>query len=55
MVQVRVLLGAAGLPVFLQVLLRVLEMVRTRGIAPSYRTLLEMALEDVASTEGIFA
>lgn len=55
MVEVRVLLGTTWLPVLLQVLLRMLKMVRASGVTPSYRTLLEMALENVASTERVFA
>jgi hypothetical protein len=49
------LLRPTGLPVLLQMLLRMLQMVRARGISPSYRALLEVALQDVASTEGILA
>jgi hypothetical protein len=36
-------------------LLRVLEMVCAGWIAPSYRALLEVTLENVASTKGILA
>lgn len=36
-------------------LLCVLQMVRTSRVAPSYRALLEVAFEDVATAEGIFA
>jgi hypothetical protein len=35
--------------------LGVLQMVRASRIAPAYRAFLEMALQDVASAEGIFA
>ena len=55
MVEVGVLLRPAGLPVLLQVLLRVLQVVRARGVSPSYRALLKVALQDIASTEGILA
>lgn len=55
MVQVRVLFGSGWLSILLQVLLGVLKMVCARGVTSSYRTFLEMALEDVASTKGIFA
>ena len=55
MVKVRVLVCAAGLPVLLQMLLRVLEVVRAGWVAPSYRALLEVTLEDITSAEGVLA
>lgn len=55
MVEVRVLVCAAGLPVLLQMLLRVLEVVRAGWVAPSYRALLEVALKDITSAEGVLA
>ena len=54
-VEVGVLLRPAGLPVLLQMLLRVLQVVRARGVSPPYRALLEVTLQDVASAEGILA
>lgn len=55
MVQVRVLLlSTIGLSI-LQMRLRMLEMVCPGGVAPSYRALLEMALQNVAPTKSIFA
>ena len=55
MVKVRVLVCAAGLPVLLQMLLRVLEVVRAGWVAPSYRALLKVALKDITSAEGVLA
>ena len=55
MVKVRVLVCAAGLPVLLQMLLRVLEVVRAGWVAPSYRALLEVAPEDIIFAEGVLA
>jgi hypothetical protein len=36
-------------------LLRVLEVVRAGWVAPSYRALLEVALKDITSAEGVLA
>jgi hypothetical protein len=54
MVQVRVLLSTAGLPV-LQVVLRMLQVVRTSRVASSYRALLEMALQNITPAKSVFA
>lgn len=54
-IHVRVLLGAIWLPVLLQMLLGVLQMIGTGGVTPTYRAFLEMALQDIASAEGVFA
>ena len=55
MVEVRVLLVASWLPVLLQMLLRMLQMVRASWVTPSYGAFLEVALQNVASAEGILA
>ena len=55
MVEVRVLVCAAGLPVLLQMLLRVLKVVRAGWVAPSYRALLKVTLEDITSAESVLA
>lgn len=53
MVKVRVLVCTSGLSVLLQVLLRMLQMVRASRVSPSYRAFLEVTLQDVASAECI--
>jgi hypothetical protein len=55
MVEVRVLVCTGGLPVLLQMLLRVLEVVRAGWVAPSYRALLEVTLEDITSAKSVLA
>lgn len=55
MVEVRVLVSASGLPVLLQMLLRVLEMVCASGVAASYRAFLEVALQNVTSAKRVLA
>lgn len=52
--QIRILLGASGLPV-LQVILRVLQMIRTSRVASSNGALLEMTLQDITTAESVFA
>jgi hypothetical protein len=52
-VEVRVLLGSAWLPI-LEMVLRMLEVVGSRWVTPTDRAFLEVALQDVASTEGVF-
>jgi hypothetical protein len=53
-VEIGVLLGATGLPV-LEMVLRVLQVVRARRITPTYRAFLEVALQDITSTERVLA
>lgn len=55
MVQVRVLLGATRLSVFLQMLLRVLQVVCACRVASPYRALLEVALENVTPAKSVLA
>lgn len=55
MVKVRVLVRTSGLSVLLQMLLRVLQMVGASRVSPSYRTFLEVTLQDVASAKRILA
>lgn len=52
--QIRVLLWSSGLPV-LEMVLRVLQMIRTCGVTPPDRALLEMALQDITPAESVFA
>jgi hypothetical protein len=52
--QIRVLLWTCGLPV-LEVVLRVLQVIRTSRITPPDRAFLEMALQNVTSAESVFA
>jgi hypothetical protein len=54
-VQVRVGVGTGRRSVLLQVLLRMLQVVCSRGVASTYRALLEVALQDVTATERVFA
>lgn len=55
MAEVRCGLGAIWRAVLLQMLLRMLQMVGTSGVAAADRTLLEVALQDVATAEGVLA
>jgi hypothetical protein len=54
-VQVRVGVGTGRWSVLLQVLLRMLQVVCSRGVASTYRALLEVALQDVTTTERVLA
>jgi hypothetical protein len=53
-VEVRVLLGTSWLPV-LKVVLRMLQMVCTRRVAPSNRAFLEVTLQDITSAKRVLA
>lgn len=55
MVEVRCSLSAIWRAVFLQMLLRVLQMVGASGVTTADGALLEMALQDITSAEGILA